>query len=221
MGDQPVTGKRTSKAAGAPPKKPTAAKPAGEDGKPKPPPVQEALEPLRAIFDKRATLVVHSDRASAIRDVVELLEKEQLPYVLHGADDLLDDASLIGDKRPPVMVGPEVVVVEEDGELTNVSATLSDHGPILFGSGDCAGSRYLPLHAAYAVRYGLSPADALSALTLWPARAFHLDDRIGSLEKGKDADLVVFSGSPFEPQSRVLLVVCNGRVVVDNRERAQ
>ena len=81
-----------------------------------------------------------------------------------------------------------------------------------------SGARFLPLHVAYAVRYGLSPADALAALTLWPAKAFKLDDRIGSLEKGKDADFVVFSGDPFEPQSRVLLVVCNGTVVKDNRE---
>ena len=77
------------------------------------------------------------------------------------------------------------------------------------------------MHAAYAVRYGLSPQDALQALTLWPAEAFHLDERIGSLEKGKDADLVIFSGNPFEPMSRVLLVVCNGRVVVDNREQTK
>ena len=63
--------------------------------------------------------------------------------------------------------------------------------------------------------------DALQALTMWPAEAFHLDHRIGSLQKGKDGDMVVFSGNPFEPMSKVLLVVCNGRVVVDNREQAQ
>ena len=97
-------------------------------------------------------------------------------------------------------------------------AVFADRGqPIAFASGECAGTRHLPMHAAYAVRYGLSPADALAALTLWPAKTFHLDDRIGSLEKGKDADFVVFSGNPFEPQSRVLLVVCNGVIAVDNR----
>ena len=53
----------------------------------------------------------------------------------------------------------------------------------------------------------------------FPKKALH--EHIGSLEKGKDADLVVFSGNPFEPMSRVLLVVCNGRVVVDNREQAR
>ena len=150
-----------------------------------------------------------------------MLTKEKISYVLADCDDLLDDASLLGDARPAIVVGPEVVV-EEDGELINVAATFADFGmPILFGSGNCEGTRYLPLHVAYAVRYGLSPQDALQALTLWPAQAFHLDDRIGSLEKGKDADVVVFSGSPFEPQSRVLLVICNGRVVVDNREEVQ
>ena len=93
--------------------------------------------------------------------------------------------------------------------------------PILFGTGNCQGTQFLPLHVAYAVRYGLSPQDALQALTLWPAQAFHLDDRIGSLEKGKAADMVVFSGNPFEPQNRVLLVVCTGKVVFDNREEVQ
>ena len=153
--------------------------------------------------------------------MVELLEKEKVSYALTGADDLLDDGALLGGKKPAIVVGPEVVV-EDDGALVNVAATFADHDlPIMFGTGNCAGTRFLPMHAAYAVRYGLSPQDALQALTLWPARAFHLDERIGSLEKGKDADLVVFSGNPFEPTSKVLLVVCNGRVVVDNREQEQ
>mgnify|MGYP002623759714 CR=1 FL=1 len=220
MGSQPINGTRTSKKPGAAPTR-TASPKRGEDGEPKAPKVDENLEPLRAVLGGKAPLVVKVDRATAIKDVVALLEKEKVPFVLHGAEDLLDDGSLVGDGKPPVVVGPEVVV-DDDGELVNVAATFAGHDlPVLFGSGDCAGSRFLPLHAAYAVRYGFSPADALSALTLWPARAFRLDDRIGSLEKGKDADLVVFSGNPFEPQSRVVLVVCNGRVVVDNREQAQ
>jgi imidazolonepropionase-like amidohydrolase len=220
MGEQQVTGKRTSKTAGGAPAKKPGSK-TGEDGKPKAPKVDENLEPLRAVLEKRGALVVHSDRGAAIRDVVELLEKEQVAYLLEGVEDLVDDASLVQGKKPPILVGPEVIS-QEDGELRNAAAVHCDRDlPIVFGSGNCAGARFLPLHVAYAVRYGLGPADALSALTLWPARAFQLADRIGSLEKGKDADLVVFSGNPFEPQSRVLLVVCNGVVVVDHREQKQ
>ncbi len=221
-GEQDVTGTRTSKAvpkASAAPSR--AAAPADPAGKPKEPKVDEALEPLRAVVEKRAALVVVCKRGQAIRDTIELLEKEQIAYVLQDVEDLLDDPAIAGGRKPAVIVGPEVVE-EEDGELRNVPGTLADQGlRVLFGSGECAGASNLPLHATYAVRYGLSPADALAALTLWPAQAFRLDDRIGSLEKGKDADLVVFSGNPFEPQSRVLLVVCNGQVVVDRREEKQ
>ena len=222
LGEQEVTGKRTSKTAAtaSTPKRSSTPKP-DEAGKPKAPKVDENLEPLRAALEKRGTLVVRVNRGAAIRDVVELLEKEQVPYVLQGAEDLLDAPELVGGKKPPVLLGPETVS-EELGKLRNAAAMFSDHDlPVLFGSGECQGARYLPLHAAYAVRYGLSPTDALAALTSASARAFQLGDRIGTLAKGKDADLVVFSGNPFEPQSRVLLVVCNGRVVVDRREGKQ
>jgi len=223
MGSQDVTGTRTSKKAGEAPKRRASRtkQKAGEEGKPKAPKLDQNLEPMRAVLNGQASLVVRASRAPAIKDVITLLEKENISYVLAGCDDLLDDQSLLGGHKPPIVVGPEVVV-EDDGELVNVAATFADYGmPIVFGSGNCQGTQFLPIHAAYAVRYGLSPQDALQALTLWPAQAFHLDDRIGSLEKGKDADLVVFSGNPFEPTSRVLLVVCNGRVVVDNREEVQ
>ncbi len=219
MGEQQVTGKRTSKTPGAAAKK--SGSKTDDDGRPKAPKVDENLEPMRAVLEKRGALVVRCNRATAIRDVVELLEKEQLAYLLQGVDDLFDDPSLTQGKKPTILVGPDTVA-EADGKIQNAAAVYCDRDlPIAFGSGDCAGARFLPMHTAYAVRYGLGPADALAALTLWPARAFQLDARIGSLEKGKDADLVVFSGNPFEPQSRVLLVVCNGVVVVDHRERQQ
>jgi hypothetical protein len=223
IGEQTLTGKRTSKAApsgGAPRRTAPTAKPE-ESGKPKAPKVDEALEPMRAAIEKRAALVVRTNRGAAIRDVVELLEKEAIPYVLHGAEDALDDPAVLQGKKPPVLVGPESVV-EEKGTLQNVPATFADLDlPVVFGSGACGAAKFLPLHAAYAVRYGLSPGDALAALTSATARAFKLDDRIGSLAKGRDGDLVVFSGNPFEPQSRVLLVVCNGEIAVDRREVAR
>ncbi|MFK7741114.1 MAG: amidohydrolase family protein [Planctomycetota bacterium] len=223
MGSREITGTRTSKTAGSgsSSKGRARSRKKNDDGRPKAPKTDENLEPMRAVIAGKATLVVRTNRAPAIESVVALLEKEKLDYVLTGADDLLDDGTPLAGNKPGIIVGPEVVV-EDDGELVNVASTFADHDlPIMFGTGNAAGTRFLPLHATYAVRYGLSPQDALMALTAWPAKAFHLDDRIGSLEKGKDADVVLFSGNPFEPQSRVLLVVCNGRVVVDNREDSE
>lgn len=220
MGTQDLTAKRTSKGSSAPPppRRALAEKP-DEAGKPKAPKVDENLEPLRAAFEKRAVVVVRSSRGAAIRDVVGLLVKEGLPFVLHGAEDAIDDPAVLQGQKPAVMVGPECVV-EEKGVLRNLAAEFADLDlPVVFGSGETRGARHLPLHVAYAVRYGLSPADALAALTSSPAKAFLLDDRIGSLQKGRDGDLVAFSGNPFEPKSRVLVVICNGEIVVDNRER--
>ena len=58
----------------------------------------------------------------------------------------------------------------------------------------------------------------MRAISLYPARLFKLDHRIGSLKRGKDADFVVFSGNPLEMTSQVQLVVVNGKIVVDNRK---
>lgn len=219
MGDQPLSAKRIAKQQGAAAAPAAAAAGAETDSDaPKRPEVDPAQEPLRAVFEHRATLVVRVARAAAIQSVVALLTREKLAFALHDADALLDDLAPLGAARPAVLLEPEVVR-EEDGRLQNAAARFVDQQlPVLFGTGDCAGARFLPLHAAYAVRYGLSADDALAALTANAAKAFLLDDRIGTLQKGKDADFVVFSGDPLEPTSRVLLVGCNGAIAVDQRE---
>jgi imidazolonepropionase-like amidohydrolase len=150
--------------------------------------------------------------------VVALFAAEKLPFVLQSAEGILDDEKVVGPDHPGVIVEPDGVR-EEAGVIKNLAADFTDLGlPVAFGSAACGAAQWLPLHVAYAVRYGMSPQDALLALTRNPARLFELDDRIGSLRRGKDADFVVFSGDPFEPTSRVLLVVVNGEVAVDQRE---
>ena len=219
MGDQPLTAKRVSKTTGGSTSKPSSALADDEPSDaPKKPDVDQNQEPMRAVVGGHAALVVRVQRLAALRAVVALLTAEKLPFVLHGADALLDDSSMLGQSRPPVLLEPEVV--REDGaKLVNAAARFCDLDlPVVFGTGDCAGARFLPLHAAYAVRYGMAPDQALAAITSNAARAFQLDDRIGSLQRGRDADFVVFSGDPFEPGSRVLLVACNGAIAVDNRE---
>jgi len=66
-----------------------------------------------------------------------------------------------------------------------------------------------------AVRQGLDPRDALRALTLGAAQLYGLDDRVGSIEKGKDADLVFLSGDPFTLSTRVKRVMIDGKVVFE------
>jgi imidazolonepropionase-like amidohydrolase len=81
-----------------------------------------------------------------------------------------------------------------------------------------AGSR-LANQAGFAMRGGLSFEAALAAVTLQPARMVGIDDTVGSIEAGKDADLVLWSGKPFEPTSQIVGVLLDGQLVVDPRTK--
>jgi imidazolonepropionase-like amidohydrolase len=74
------------------------------------------------------------------------------------------------------------------------------------------------MNAAYAVRYGMDEDNAFRAVTIYPAELLHVDDRIGSIDEGKDADLVILSGEPFDFRSRVEKVIVNGRIVFEREE---
>lgn len=216
LGTFGFSGTRTSKAPGAAPTK--SASSGSDDGSPTKPSVDENLEPMAALLRGEVPAVIRADRAPAIRAVMGYFTEAKLDFVLHGMDDALEDPSILGDARPPVLLDPGFVR-RKGREVTNHAAAAADHGlPVALVSAAGEGGKNLPLHAAYAVRYGMSPMDALAAVTSQPAKMFGIDDRVGSLAKGKDADFVVFSGDPFEPTSRIVLVVVDGKVVVDNRE---
>ena len=73
--------------------------------------------------------------------------------------------------------------------------------------------KYLPLCAGLAVNAGMDPFHALQAITINPAKHLGIEDRVGSIEVGKDADLVVTDGNPFSPDTKVLHVWINGTPV--------
>lgn len=188
-----------------------------DDGRPKPPDIDDNLEPMRALLQKQIPAVITTSKAPAIRAIVEWFEEKKLPYILQGAEDAVDTPEILGEAQPGMLFTP--AFLERKGrKVENAAARMSQTGlPVGLVSGDTAGARYLPLHAALAVRYGMDPSEALKAITLYPAKMFKIDDRVGSLKRGKDADFVVLSGSPLEMTSKVQMVVVNGRIVIDNR----
>ncbi|MGH2366929.1 MAG: amidohydrolase family protein, partial [Chloroflexota bacterium] len=72
---------------------------------------------------------------------------------------------------------------------------------------------YLRLYAALAMSEGMDEADALKAVTIWPAQITGIAGRVGSLEAGKDADLAIYSGHPLDVRSRSEVVLIDGRRV--------
>jgi len=190
-----------------------------KDGSPKKPDINDSLEPMKALLEKKIPAIIRTTRAEAIVEIVEWFTKNKLPFVLHGAGDAVDTPEILGASRPGFLFTP-AILTRKGKSVKNAAAKISEKGfPVGLVSGDTEGSRFLPLHAAMAVRYGMEPTEALKAITIYPARMFKLDHRIGSLKRGKDADFVVFSGNPLEMTSRVQLVVVNGQIVVDKRDK--
>jgi imidazolonepropionase-like amidohydrolase len=103
----------------------------------------------------------------------------------------------------------------------DVARRLHDAGvPFALSShGSASHASRLPMQAGYAMRGGLPFEAALEAVTIQAARLLGVEERIGSVEVGKDADLVLWSGEPFEPSSRVIGVLVDGVLEVDPRAR--
>jgi imidazolonepropionase-like amidohydrolase len=78
--------------------------------------------------------------------------------------------------------------------------------------------QFLPVIAGEAVGYGMDHVEALKAITLNAAEILGVSDRVGSIEAGKDADLVVHDGDPMEAMTHIRLVVADGEVVVNSLE---
>ena len=159
-----------------------------------------------------------------IRTAVYLKEEFQIPR-------MFVDASAEAWREPELLVrsGMAVVLppfrfggrpnVDDAFYAYNTAATLHEAGVTLAlsGHGSSDPANRLNKQPGYAMRGGLPFDAALAAVTINPARMVGVDDRVGSIEVGKDADLVLWSGKPFEPSSRVIGVLLNGELVLDPR----
>ncbi len=117
-----------------------------------------------------------------------------------------------------VVVGPNIVEYDDQGNLINLPQYLVEHGVEIniMTDTDIVQQEYLRFQAAVAIRHGLDPLEALKAITINPAKLIEEEGRIGSLEAGKDADLVIFNGDPFDFQTNVVKVFINGEMVYGN-----
>src|SRR5579862_3476971 len=115
----------------------------------------------------------------------------------------------IRKRNADVAIGPEILR-QDHGKSINLPAALTGSGiHVLLEGSSGSGTQFLRINAANAVRYGMDPDEALKAITLTPATALHIQDRLGSIDAGKDADLVILSGDPMELTSRVQKVLVN------------
>lgn len=177
---------------------------------------QEALLP--AINGERLVFI-QADRARQIRDAINWIREEGVKAVIVGGSDawMLAD-SLAENSVPVILVGvnklPQTRWERYDTPFRNAKV-LQDAGVdfAIATSGDFGNERNLPYEAGKSVAYGLSPEEALKAITLSPARILGVDDRLGSLEVGKDANLFITDGDPLDIRTQVEQAFIQGSTV--------
>lgn len=178
-------------------------------------------EALGMLLDGQLPAHVHARRATDIGAALRLADEFGLQMVLHHVTEghlVVEELAIRG---VPCVVGPITSARQATGEMRNLSqrtpgilaaagvqvALMTDHPaePIQF----------LPIIAGEAVREGMPYEQALKSITINPAEILGVAGRIGSIEPGKDADLVIHDGDPLEAMTRVRVVIADGQVAID------
>jgi imidazolonepropionase-like amidohydrolase len=181
------------------------------------------LETLSKVLSGEITAMFTVQKATEIMTALRLQQEFGFKMVLDGAAEsylLIDEI-----KNAPlngVIIHP--TMVRSSGETKNVSletaAKLKEAGITIALQSGYEGyvpkTRIVLFEAAIANANGLSFEDALASITIDAAKILGVDQRIGSLEEGKDADIVLFDGNPFEYTSHVCTVIINGKIVKEN-----
>jgi imidazolonepropionase-like amidohydrolase len=174
------------------------------------------LEALIPVVQGKMPIIAGVHRASDIRAVLKLAREEGFKVILSGAEEgwlVADDIARAG---VPVLLNP----LDDRPESFEMLAATMENATRLQAAGvtvaiEAAGgshrARETRYNAGNAVAHGMPYAAALAAVTINPAKIFGVADRTGSLEPGKDADLVIWTGDPFEPLSHPTAVFIHGQ----------
>ena len=176
----------------------------------------QKLEALLPVLAREIPLKAHAHQANDIFTALRIAREFNLRLTLeHVTEGHLIADELAGEKDVPMAVGPSLTFASKF-ELQNKSwstpAVLTAAGchVSIITDSSVIPQQYLPLCAGMAVKAGMDPFDALKAITLNPAEHIGVADRVGSLEVGKDADVVITAGSPFEVLTEVKAVFIDG-----------
>jgi imidazolonepropionase-like amidohydrolase len=175
-------------------------------------------EAMLPVLDGKLPVMVIAERERAIREAIAFAGKQKIRIVLAGMREPGSTLADLKAKGIPVIAGPTLALPLEEDDSYDAAFTL--RGELFkagiqfaFGTFNTAFSRNLPYQAAAAVAFGLPREEALKAVTINAARIWGAGDQIGSLEKGKWADLILTDGDPVETRTQVKRVWIRGRDV--------
>jgi imidazolonepropionase-like amidohydrolase len=177
------------------------------------------VEAMVRVLKRELPLLVNAQRAQDIISALRLAKEFNLRIVLDGAAESYLVMDEIKAANVPVIIHPTMCRAADETENLSMetAATLRKAGiQVALQSGYetyVPKTRVVLFEAAVAAANGLTPEEALATVTIDAARILGINNRLGSLEKGKDADLALFDGDPFEYTSHVIGVIINGKIV--------
>jgi imidazolonepropionase-like amidohydrolase len=164
-------------------------------------------------------VMFRADHEAEIRGAIKFAEEMKLKPIIVGGDDAWKVASLLKEKNVPVIVTG--VLSLPNGEDDNYDVLYENPAKLqqagvrfCISTGDGGAEvRNLPLYAGMAAAYGLSKVDAVKSVTLYPAQIMNVADRLGSIEVGKMANLVVTDGDLLEIRTHIHYLFIDGRLL--------
>ncbi len=187
-----------------------------------------AMDSLLPVINRQLTVKIHAHRADDILTGLRLAKEFNLKVTIdhctegYMITDVLKDR--LTEQGAGIIIGP-LLSERSKIELKNLSfeaprileeagipfAMMTDHPVIPI--------QFLPVQAGLAVREGLSEETALRSITRYAAEIVGIADRVGTLEVGKDADIAVYDGHPFDYRTHCVLTLINGKPVFQSRKR--
>jgi len=181
------------------------------------------IEQLSRVLAGEIPLFVEVNAAKDILAALEWVEEKSLDVVFTGVAEGWKVADKLAESKIPVITGPVLTLPSRASDKYDVSYT---NAAVLHKAGvklalrtqDSENVRNLPFHAGFAAAYGMGVEEALKSITINAAEIFRVDEKLGSLEVGKNATLFIADGDPFEPKTQVSQVFIDGyRIPMTNR----
>lgn len=180
------------------------------------------MEPWLPVLNKEIPLKAHVHRTDDILTAIRIAKEFNLDMTLDHCTEGHLIAGEIAKSGFPAIVGPDLTArskIEVQNMDFKTSGILSKAGVTVAVTTDHPVSilQYLPICAGLAVKKGLPMEEGLKAITINAAKICRVDDRVGSLEPGKDGDIAIFTGNPMETFTETLYTIIDGEVVYDYR----
>lgn len=178
------------------------------------------LDALQSVLDGQMPLVVRASRASDIDAALRIAREFDVSLILQGGEEAWMRADALAEAEVPVVAKPLNNLPTEFDRLgtrfDNATQLQAAGVPVVISTFDTHNARNLRHEAGNAVRFGMDWDSALRAVTLGPAETLDIDESHGSLQEGKTANLVVWSGDPFELTTTAERVFIRGEEMDDD-----